>query len=66
MLSLASGLNPDRADDDLADLKISVDESGDTAKARLDNPLTNQRETLDLARRDGRWEIATLVLRPRP
>ena len=64
VLSLAAGLNPDRAGDPLDSLEVDVSADGDRAKARLANPLTNKGETLDLQRQDGDWKIATLVLRP--
>ena len=64
VLALAAGLNPDRAGDDLSELMVDVSTDGDRARARLANPLTNKRETLDLRRQDGDWKIASLVLRP--
>jgi hypothetical protein len=64
VLALAAGLNPDRAGDDLKGLKIDVSTEGDRAQARLANPLTNKRETIDLLRAGGDWKIASLVLRP--
>ena len=64
VLTLAAGLNPDRAGDDLAGLRIDVDEDGGVARARLANPLTGKPETLRVARAGGEWRIASLVLRP--
>ena len=65
VLALAAGLNPDRAGDDLHSLKVDVSVDGDAALASLANPLTGKRETLRVARVDGDWRIASLVLRPR-
>jgi predicted small secreted protein len=64
VLALASGLNPDRAGDDLNGLRVDVDRDGDVASARLSNPLTNKPETLRVERVDGEWRIASLELRP--
>ena len=64
-LALAAGLNPDRAGDDLHALRVEVNRDGDVARASLANPLTGKPETLRLEQVDGKWRIATLVLRPR-
>jgi hypothetical protein len=65
-LALASGLNPDRAGDDLRALQVDTSVAGPVARARLANPLTNKPETLRVERVDGEWRIASLVLRPQP
>jgi hypothetical protein len=65
VLVLAGGLNPDRAGDGLDGLRVNVEADGDSARARLANPLTDKPETLRLVRVDGEWRIASLVLRPR-
>jgi hypothetical protein len=65
VMHLASGLNPDRAGDDLNGLKVDLRTTGDRSHASLTNPLTGKRETIDLTRARGDWKIATLVLRPR-
>ena len=65
VLVLAGGLNPDRAGDDLRDLRVDVAVDGGAARASLANPLTGKRETLRLQRVGEDWRIATLVLRPR-
>ncbi len=65
VLVLAGGLNPDRAGDQLDGLAVDVSVDGDSARARLANPLTNKGETLRLERAGGEWRIASLVLRPR-
>lgn len=64
VLTLAAGLNPDRAGDDLHALRVDTSVSGAVGSARLANPLTGKRETLRVQRVDGQWRIASLVLRP--
>ena len=64
VLTLAAGLNPDRAGDDLHELRVQTSVDGDSGSVRLANPLTGKPETLRVQREGGKWHIASLVLRP--
>jgi hypothetical protein len=65
VMTLAAGLNPGLTAEDVDDLAIEVEESGDEAVASLENPLSRRSETVDLVKVDGDWRIATLETRPR-
>jgi hypothetical protein len=65
VLELAAGLNPDLSQDDIEGLAVEVEEEGDRATARLQNPLVGRPERMDLLKVEGEWKIDTLETRPR-
>lgn len=65
VMELAAGLNPGLTTEDIDDVDVDVEQDGDEATARLENPLVGSEQTLDLVREDGDWKIATLENRPR-
>jgi hypothetical protein len=65
VMELAAGLNPDLSEQDVDDLSIEVEEEGERATARFQNPLVRRRETIDLEKVDDEWKISTLEVRPR-
>jgi hypothetical protein len=65
VMELAAGLNPDLSEQDVEDLAVEIDEEGERATARLQNPLVRREETINLAKVDDEWKISTLEVRPR-
>lgn len=65
VMELAAGLNPGLSEQDVEDLSIEIEEEGEGATARLQNPLVRREETMDLAKVDDEWKISTLEVRPR-
>jgi hypothetical protein len=66
VMELAAALNPGLKKGDVEELEIDVEQEGDTAVARLRNPLVRSNESIDLIKQDGDWKIATLQTRPQP
>jgi hypothetical protein len=64
IMNLAAGLNPGIRKQEVDDLEIEVEEDGDRAVARLENPLVRRRETIELVRHGGDWQISSLETRP--
>jgi hypothetical protein len=65
LLALAPALNPHVDTGAIADLAVEVDEDGDRAVAKAENPLVRQPETLDLTRDGDEWRISSLQYGPR-
>ncbi|MGH2823641.1 MAG: hypothetical protein ACRDLY_11575, partial [Thermoleophilaceae bacterium] len=65
VMELAAGLNPGLTTEDVEDLDVEVEQDGDEATARLENPLVRSEQTLDLVKENGDWKISTLETRPR-
>jgi len=65
VMELAAALNPSLSRQDVEELDVDVEEDGDRATARLENPLARRDETIDLVKRDGDWKISSLETRPR-
>lgn len=64
VMELASALNPGLSQQEVDELDIAVEEDGDRATARLENPFARRRETLRLVKQDGDWKISSLETRP--
>ena len=65
VMGLAAALNPGLTTKQIDELDIDVEEDGDRATARLDNPLSRRREAIGLVKQDGDWKISRLLTRPR-
>jgi hypothetical protein len=64
VMALAVGLNPGLRKEDVEDLDVEVEEDGESAAAKFENPLVRRTETIELVKKGGDWKISTLETRP--